>query len=114
MFQLKTFYSMEQLIKYVKYDLDLGDTFCVYTKDNDTLDLDIDSLYWVDDYPDVDDVDNEIYPSSVSEKNLYYCYSGQQFADVINVTQAGKPDATVEDYIKALNYYSQHDTFLVL
>lgn len=113
MLQLQKFYSVEQLINYVKVDINLGDRFCLYTKEADSLELDGESLYWIDDYPEVDDDDREIYPENARENNLHYCYSGQQFADVIYVAQETKPDVTVEEYIQALNHYSEHDNFKV-
>ena len=83
---------------------------CVYTIDfveeaiNDTI-------CYMDDYPEVDDNDQEIYTDFVTENKLVMFYSGEQFEDVINNTLYQKSDATIEEFIFALNYYRDNDNF---
>ena len=83
---------------------------CVYTIDfveeaiNDTI-------CYMDDYPEVDDNDQEIYTDFVTENKLVMFYSGEQFEDVINNTLYQKSNATIEEFIFALNYYRDNDNF---
>ena len=83
---------------------------CVYTIDfveeaiNDTI-------CYMDDYPEVDDNDQEIYTDFVTKNKLVMFYSGEQFEDVINNTLYQKSDATIEEFIFALNYYRDNDNF---
>ena len=83
---------------------------CVYTIDfveeaiNDTI-------CYMDDYPEVDDNDQEIYTDFVTENKLVMFYSGEQFEDVISNTLNQKFDATIEEFIFALNYYRDNDNF---
>lgn len=87
-------------------DLDL----CVYTIDFVEEALN-DTICYMDDYPDVDDNDQEIYTDFVTKNKLVMFYSGEQFEDVINNTLYQKPDATIEEFIFALNYYRDNDNF---
>jgi hypothetical protein len=39
-------------------------------------------------------------------------YSCQNFQDVIDLAYSQKNNASINDYIKCLNYYAEKDTFL--
>ncbi|WP_127960499.1 DUF7716 domain-containing protein [Serratia microhaemolytica] len=86
------------------------DNFCLYGDDCD--ELKVDGNYYVADYPDVDDQDNEVFPQVVISKKLNYLYSGQQFVDVIDSVLEQKPSASLDEFVRALNYYSVNDDFL--
>lgn len=66
----------------------------------------------MDDYPDVDDNDQEIYTDFIVENNLVMFYSGEQFEDVISNMLSHKMDASIEELIAAINYYREHDAFM--
>ncbi|OFM86097.1 hypothetical protein HMPREF2660_06150 [Weeksella sp. HMSC059D05] len=108
---MKTFYSINKLVDAFKENLTIGEQICVYTKPN-VDEFVLGQEYWIDDYPDIDDDDNEVFPSGVIGNHLVYLYSGQQFADVIGNVSEQKATATLSDYVAALNYYNQHDTFM--
>lgn len=110
MLKKQHFYKIEEIIEYIKTDLDFGDTIDLYALEGDELVLGTD--YWVDDGPDFDDEDNEIYPLSVSSRNLEFIYNGQLLAGVIDNTLYQKPDASMKDLVDALNYYYDNDTFM--
>ncbi len=85
--------------------------FCIYTMDY----VDVasgDTICYLDDYPDVDDDDKEIYTDFVTERKLVLFYSGEQFEDVIGHMLSQKMDSAIEDFISAINYYREHDDFL--
>ncbi|MGN0245557.1 MAG: hypothetical protein ACI4DK_06305 [Lachnospiraceae bacterium] len=87
-------------------DMDL----CVYTIDFVEEALN-DTICYLDDYPEVDDNDQEKYTDFITENKLVMFYSGEQFEDVINNTLYQKSDATIEEFIFALNYYRDNDNF---
>ena len=87
-------------------DMDL----CVYTI-NFVEEASNDTICYLDDYPDVDDNDQEIYTDFVTKNKLVMFYSGEQFEDVINNTLYQKSNATIEEFIFALNYYRDNDNF---
>lgn len=84
--------------------------FCLYGRDTDKY-LTPDEECFISDYPKVEN-DKEIYPLSVQQKKLSYIYSGEQFADVISSVSEQKKSAEIEEYVRALNYYLEHDDFL--
>ena len=101
--------SLEQIIEQVRMDQLASDDFCIYGKDDGELALD--RLYWVSDYPDVVD-DSGVYPADASEQNLQLVYYGEQLLDVRSVALEEKPDASHKDFVEALKYYHQHDSFM--
>ncbi|MFW0767451.1 hypothetical protein ACN0IV_16635 [Trabulsiella odontotermitis] len=105
-----TEYRLTEIITYMKETNCQDDDFCLYGKDTGE-DLISDEKYFISDYPKVEN-DKEIYPLAVQQKNFSYIYSGEQFADVISSVSEQKPSATSEEYIRALNYYLEHDDFL--
>ena len=56
--------------------------------------------------------DRDIYPADVVEQDLQLVYYGEQLLDVLTVALEGKPDASLQDLVEALNYYNQHDNFM--
>lgn len=103
-------YSLMDIISNIKKLALRDDNFCLYGEADEQLKAD--GKYYVADYPDVDDNDNEIYPEIVRYKRLYYLYSGEQFTDVIDTVIDQKPLASIDDFVVALNYYSVNDDFL--
>ena len=102
--------SLEQIIEQVRVDESSSDDFYLYGKEDGELALD--SLYWVSDYPDVIE-DRDIYPADVVEQNLQLVYYGEQLIDVLSVALEEKPDASHQDLVEAMNYYQQHDSFML-
>lgn len=85
--------------------------YCIYTTDF-VEEASGDMLCYLDDYPDVDDNDQEIYTDFIVENNLVMFYSGEQFEDVISNMLSHKMDASIEELIAAINYYREHDAFM--
>ena len=101
--------SLEKIIKQVRVNESSSDDFCLYGKED--VELVLDRLYWVSDYPDVVE-DRDVYPTDVVEQDLQLVYYGEQLFDVLSVALEEKPDASPQDLIEALKYYQEHDTFL--
>ena len=101
--------SLEQIIEQVRADESSSDDFCLYGKEDGELKLDI--LYWVSDYPNVEE-GSDVYPADASEQDLQLVYYGEQLIDVLAVALEEKPDASLQDLVEALNYYNQHDCFM--
>ena len=102
--------SLEQLIEQVRVDESSSDDFCLYGKEDGELALA--RSYWVSDYPDVVD-DSDVYPADASEQHLQLVYYGEQLIDVLAVALEEKPDASHQDLVEAMNYYQQHDSFML-
>ena len=102
--------SLEQIIEQMRLDKLSSDDFCLYAEEYGELRLN--SLYWVSDYPDIVE-DRDVYPTEVAEQNLQLVYYGEQLIDVLTVALEEKPDAILQDLVDALNYYQQHDSFML-
>ena len=102
--------SLGQIIQQLRVDQLVSDDFCLYGKEEGELKLDC--LYWVSDYPDVVD-DSDVYPTEVTEQDLQLVYYGEQLIDVLSVALEEKPDASHQDLVEAMNYYQQHDSFML-
>ena len=102
--------SLEQIIEQVRLDKLVSDDFCFYAKEDGELALA--RSYWVSDYPDVVE-DRDIYPADVVEQDLQLVYYGEQLIDVLSVALEEKPDASHQDLVEAMNYYQQHDSFML-
>ena len=101
--------SLEQIIEQVRVDQLSSDNFCLYGKEDGELKLDI--LYWVSDYPNVEE-GSDVYPADASEQVLQLVYYGEHLIDVLAVALEEKQDASLQDLVEALNYYNQHDSFM--
>ena len=101
--------SLVQIIQQLRVDQLSSDNFCLYGKEDGELKLDI--LYWVSDYPNVEE-GSDVYPADASEQDLQLVYYGEQLIDVLAVALEEKPDASLQDLVEALNYYNQHDSFM--
>ena len=95
-------FSLEQIIEQMRVDESSSDDFCLYSKEDGELALEM--LYWVSDYPDVVE-DRDVYPADVVEQDLQLVYYGEQLIDVLSVALEEKPDASSKDLVEALNYY---------
>lgn len=62
----------------------------------------------------MNDEDEEIFPDFVVKEILKLFYLGEHFEDVIHnvLFQRNKP--SMEEFIKGLNYYREHDSFIDL
>jgi len=85
--------------------------FCLYTKEYEKL-ASTDTVCYLDDYPDVDDEDREIYSSFVVEEKLEFFFSGENLEAVIGNALYQKDKASIAEFIAALNYYIGHDAFI--
>jgi hypothetical protein len=87
--------------------------FCLYTcKDNAKTTTDL--VCYLEQYPDVNDDDEEIYSDFVVENGLRLLCFGDYLEDVIRNALNQKEQPSIEEYIAGLNYYLTNDTFIDL
>lgn len=110
MLKKQAFCAVTKIIEALTDDYEAGDEFCLYGKTSGELKED--GEYWLDDYPDVSDDGDEIYPDAVVKLSLSYVYSGRQFADVVQNVLGQKKSPSTKDFVAALDFYSKNDTFL--
>ena len=64
-----------------------------------------------DDVPD-DDYDYALLPQPVKDRDWWLSYSGELVEDVVANVLMQKPDASDQELLVAIEYYSKHDAFL--
>lgn len=85
--------------------------WCVYSVNENP---NLDAVCYIDDYPDIDDDDNEIPVSFIEENGLEYYCSDENVIDVVGASLHQKENASVEEMMNALEFYLEKDTFLEL
>lgn len=100
--------GLDQNLDYEEMD------FCLYTRGGHDEPASTDLICYPEHYPDVNDEDEEIYPDFVVTEKLRFFYSGEQFEDVVHNVLFQKRQPSMEEFIKGLNYYMEHDSFLDL
>ncbi|MDO4431619.1 MAG: hypothetical protein Q4B95_10120 [Lonepinella koalarum] len=74
--------------------------------------LALDTICYLDKEVDVDDNGEEIYPKFIQENNLWLLCQGWYFIDILDYTRENKKNFSKQDFINALNYYLQNDSYL--
>ncbi|MCT4597231.1 MAG: hypothetical protein N4A50_05060 [Vallitalea sp.] len=87
------------------------ESYDLYVKKNTDF-FDEQTIIYLDEAVDVDDdTDEEIYPDFAIKSDLEWYFSGQVIYDIIDNTKYQLKNPSVQDYIKNLNNYSEHDCF---
>lgn len=71
-----------------------------------------DLVCYLEQPPDFDERDWEIFLDFVTEEGLVFLYLGENFETVIECAFNQKKQPSMEEFIDALNYYRDHDSFL--
>jgi hypothetical protein len=66
----------------------------------------------LDDIPDIDDDDNEIYPPFVVNERLEVFLSGENLENVIGSVLHQKIEPSMNELVEAINYYNERDAFI--
>lgn len=110
--ELRTPYELRHIIDVISASIRktgfTNKNFCLYA--NEGI-LKPELICYLELYPTISDDDEEIYPNFVIKQSLSLLYDGQQFEDVLMSVSEQKNDATTDDYILALEFYSKNDTF---
>jgi hypothetical protein len=110
--ELRKPYQLKQIIDVMSKDIHkngfTNTNFCLYANENI---LKPELTCYLESSPTISDDDEEIYPDFIIKESLNLLYYGQQFEDVLMNVSEQNNDATIDDYILALDYYSKHDTF---
>lgn len=90
-----------------------GDSgWCVYVREEDIDQIDLDTMCYIDEHPDITDDDEEILPQFILEKNCEFAYRDEMLQDIIASALGRKKDISVEELMDAIDYYDSYDTFM--
>lgn len=90
---------------------DVGESYCIYCKggiETPTLN----TVCYLDDYPEIDDDDEETYSQFVVSNNLELLFREELIQDVILNVNHQVQGPTNEQIMQAINYYNENDTFM--
>ena len=85
--------------------------FYVYTREWEDL-AKPDIICYLDNPPEIDEEDNEIYPSFVIKENLKMFISDENLENIISSALFQKIEASTAELIDAINYYMDNDCFI--
>ena len=112
----KKYYSFGEIIDFVKnaYISEGESSFytnngwCVYSDSNI---VESTTKCYIDNLPEVNDNDEEVYPEYVQANGLELIYRCDLLQDVISSAIEHKPEITDEEFLKAIRYYDDNDDF---
>ena len=73
-----------------------------------------DLVCYLEDYPEITDDDEEVFPEFVAEDVEVLLYSGENFEAVISGAFDQKLNPSMKEFIDSLNYYRDNDSYLDL
>lgn len=85
--------------------------WCVYVLEEDIY-PNLNTECYIDEWPDVTDDDEEIYPEFIDNNNYKLAYTCEMIQDVIISALSRKENATNEELMTAIDYYDEHDIFM--
>ena len=111
--ELRKPYRLQEIIEIVSKNIAnngfTDSNYCLYSNEDIAQS---EQLCYLELYPTIDGDGEEVYPDFVKDKSLDIFYYGQQFEDVLMSVFDQKSSASIKDYIDALNYYIENDTFM--
>lgn len=104
-------YSIEYIIKNIDINYLSNSNFCLYTQEE--TDYAYKKLQcYLDEYPSVNENDEEIFPKLVMKINMEFFVSGEQVANVLLSLKEKKENFSIDDAINALNFFLDNDSFI--
>lgn len=104
-------YSIEYIIKNIDINYLSNSNFCLYTQEE--TDYAYKKLQcYLDEYPSVNENDEEIFPKLVMKRNMEFFVSGEQVANVLLSLKEKKENFSIDDAINALNFFLDNDSFI--
>lgn len=104
--------KFREIMKAAKEGKDRDISYCVYSDIDDSDDLRLDTICYIDDYPEITDLDEEIYSEFVESHRLELLFRDELIQDVIDNALYQKPSVMDEEMMKAILYYNNYDTFM--
>lgn len=91
-----------------------SDGYCVYWTGSFKAPVPLDAVVYISYYPKVTDEDEEIFPVEVIKQDLALVWSDELIQDVIDNALHQKPNVSINQIHKAINYYDHYDCFMDL
>lgn len=104
--------EFQDVLKIVKENMDEGVSYCIYSTISDSNCLKLDTICYIDDYPEITDNDEEVFSEFVVNNSLDLLFREELIQDVVHNVLHQKASATDEEILKAILYYDDKDDFM--
>jgi hypothetical protein len=102
----------EEIIKIVLQNEDEGESYCIYSSISDSSELNLATICYIDDYPEIDDDDEETFSDFVNQNGLSLLFREELVQDVLNNAINQKRSVTTQELLEAIRHYSKNDSFM--
>jgi len=100
------------IIEMVKNKQERKTSYCVYCPD-DIDDPTLDTVCYIDSYPEITNNDEEVYSGFVYSNNLQLLCREELIQDVIDTAISQKPNVSDSELLMAFIFYNGNDVFLI-
>lgn len=105
----------EQILTMILQKEDEGASYCIYSSILDSNELTLKTICYIDDYPEIDDDDEEeIYSDFVNQNDLSLLFREELVQDVIMNAVDQKQSVTNQELLDAICFYNKNDNFMKL
>lgn len=106
--------EFQEILRIIREGQDKGVSYCIYSKISDSNDLRLNTICYIDDYPEITDDDEEIFSDFVMDNSLNLLFREELVQDVISNVLHQKASATEQEILDSISYYSKNDSFMNL
>lgn len=106
--------EFKDILKLVRDNMDRGISYCIYSKISDSNDLMLDTICYLDNYPEITDDDEEIFSEFVTLNSLNFLFRDELIQDVVTNVLHQKSFASEQEILNAVSYYDEKDSFMNL
>lgn len=105
----------EEILTMILQKEDEGASYCIYSSILDSNELMLKTICYIDDYPEIDDDDEEeIYSDFVNQNDLSLLFREELVQDVIMNAVDQKQSVTNQELLDAICFYNKNDNFMKL
>lgn len=104
--------KFNELIELVKAEADKEVSYCVYGTLQDSNKITLETICFLDGYPEIDDDDEEIFPDFVTNNRLTFLFREELIQDVVKNALSQKLSASNVEILKAITFYNERDSFM--
>lgn len=104
--------TMLELIGFLRSEEKIS-LYCIYGE-GDSDDITLEDKCVIDEYAQISDDDEEIFPERILNKKLEFWFTDELLENVVFNALKQKPSASNDELLDALKYYNQRDSFMML
>lgn len=110
--KLREPYKFSEILEFIITQLDSETSYCIYSSIYDSKNCNLDTICYLDEYPEITDDDKEIYPAFAANNSLELLFRDELVQDVVLSVLEQKSSATKNEILMAIQYYDENDDFM--